>query len=167
LSFQPLLLNKILKLFKKSDIFMDATRISDGATVAMKKVATKGSELAIAQFFSSAKLKDDPGNHCVPIYDVLSIPDDPSTSILVMPYLVDFTYPPLDTVGELVDFLQQFFEVSFCYLKLFVRVLGRNFMSPGIAFHARPAHRPSAGCSSIANALRFISSPGTVAGTTL
>ena len=91
---------------------MDATRISDGNMVALKKVARSGSEVAIALSFSSLKLKDNPGNHCVPIHDILSIPDDPSTSILVMPYLVRFNDPPFETVGELVDFFQQIFEVS-------------------------------------------------------
>ena len=102
---------EIVEFVQQSEIFMDATRISDGSTVALKKVARNGSELAIAQFFSSLKLKDDPNNHCVHIHDVLSIPDDPSTSIIVMPYLVRFFTPPFETVGELVDFFQQIFEV--------------------------------------------------------
>lgn len=57
-------------------------------------------------------MASDPRNHCVPIYEVLEVPDDPDKIILVMPLLRYFYNPSFYTVGEAVDFLTQVFEVS-------------------------------------------------------
>jgi serine/threonine protein kinase len=68
-------------------------------------------EVEIATFFSSRDLASDTKNHCIPIYDVLTVPDNPEMSILVMPLVRGFDSPPFQTIGEAVDFFGQFFEV--------------------------------------------------------
>ncbi|KAM5533174.1 hypothetical protein V8D89_013130 [Ganoderma adspersum] len=69
---------------------MDATRISDGRVVVLKKVNkdTHPYEAEIGQLFSTEPLASDPRNRCVPIYDVLQSPLDKSKVLLVMPYLM-------------------------------------------------------------------------------
>ena len=97
---------------KYTDI-VDATRLSDGEMVALKKVETPvyPDERGIAEFFSSGTIASDPRNHCVPIYGILEVPEDPDTIILIMPLLRRFYTPAFYTVGEIVDFLTQIFEV--------------------------------------------------------
>ena len=68
-------------------------------------------EADIGLFFSTDAIASDPRNHCIPIYEVLQPPDDEDKIILVMPLLREYYNPPFDTVGEVVDFLQQVFEV--------------------------------------------------------
>ncbi len=57
---------------------LDATRISDGAIVSLKRVGkdgdTESKEVDIAQLFSSETLAKDKRNHCAPVYDVLKVP---------------------------------------------------------------------------------------------
>jgi hypothetical protein len=57
-------------------------------------------------------MASDPRNHCVPIYEVLQLPDDEDKLILVMPLLKEYDIPRFDTIGEVVEFFQQLFEVS-------------------------------------------------------
>jgi hypothetical protein len=92
---------------------MDATRISDGVRVLMKCVIKSEHpfEVEIATFLSSEPLAANPQNHCIPIYDVLEVPDDPDKTILVMPLTRGFNRPRFQTVGEVIDFFNQFFEV--------------------------------------------------------
>jgi hypothetical protein len=49
-------------------------------------------------------------NHCVPILDVLAVPDE-ERDIIVMPLLRRYSNPPFETFGEVVDCLRQLFEV--------------------------------------------------------
>jgi hypothetical protein len=69
------------------EFFQDATRISDGAYVTLKVVESSinGYEVEIATFLSSQAT--DRHNHCVPIYEMLKMPDDDDKTILVMPFL--------------------------------------------------------------------------------
>lgn len=70
-------------------------------------------EADIGSFFSSGDRASNPRNHCVPIYDVLRVPDEEDAQILVMPLLRKYGDPPFETVGEVVDFFRQTIEVSF------------------------------------------------------
>ncbi|KAJ7593381.1 kinase-like domain-containing protein [Mycena floridula] len=90
---------------------MDATRESDGAIVMLKKVRSSRfpREVAITSMFSAVPIRDDSANHCVPVLDVLAIPETRDL-ILVMPYLFDTRQPCLETVGEAVEFLWQVLE---------------------------------------------------------
>ncbi|RDB25039.1 hypothetical protein Hypma_007481 [Hypsizygus marmoreus] len=89
---------------------VDATR-ADGTVVALKQIehSVHPNEAAIGQLFSSEPLSSDPRNHCIPILDVLHVPDDENT-ILVMPLLYENEIPPFETIGEVVEFFHQIFE---------------------------------------------------------
>ena len=92
---------------------MDGTRMSDGAYITLKSVqpSVHPYEADIATYLSSEPLASDPKNHCVPIYEVLKVPDVDDRIILVMPLLRKYNRPPMQTFGESVDFFQQIFEV--------------------------------------------------------
>ncbi|KAL0952417.1 hypothetical protein HGRIS_006691 [Hohenbuehelia grisea] len=91
---------------------LDARRVSDGKRVMLKRYdkSIHPHEADIAQFLSSEQLLSDPGNHCVPIYEVLQVPDSAEELILVMPELRDYGNPEFETLGELVEFFRQIFE---------------------------------------------------------
>ncbi|KZV68704.1 hypothetical protein PENSPDRAFT_609718 [Peniophora sp. CONT] len=89
---------------------VDATRISDGKMVYIKCVNTGDLESQIACALSSDALRRDPRNHSVPIEDVFADDEDPSVSYLVMPFLRRMNSPEFETVGEVVDFVDQILE---------------------------------------------------------
>ena len=115
---------------------MDATRISDGAYVTLKtiKPSVHPYEADIGTYLSSEPLSSDPKNHCVPIYEVLQVPDVDDKIVLVMPFLRRYDHPSLQTFGESVDFFQQVFEVRdhSC-----VRLPPLNSLCEGFAIHAQ------------------------------
>ena len=96
----------------KSGALLDATRISDGKLVGLKRVRKPihPLEAEICQLFSSEPLASHPDNHCVPLYEVLDPPSDPDTIILVMPFLRKYDSPQLQTIGEVVEFFRQAFK---------------------------------------------------------
>ncbi|KAA1472467.1 hypothetical protein DENSPDRAFT_778324 [Dentipellis sp. KUC8613] len=89
---------------------VDATRISDGRLVYLKRVNTEDTEYRIAKFLSSEDLRRDPRNHSVPILDVFTDPIDKSVSYMVMPFLRLFNRPPFQFVGEILDLGEQLLE---------------------------------------------------------
>ncbi|KAG1848167.1 kinase-like domain-containing protein [Suillus tomentosus] len=91
---------------------MDATRVADGLYVALKMVKKSDHphEVEIGQYFMSEKLSSDPKNSCIPFFDVLSVPDESDTQIIVMPLLLPFNKISFDTFGEVVECLRQLFE---------------------------------------------------------
>ncbi|KAK7002417.1 kinase domain-containing protein [Favolaschia claudopus] len=93
---------------------MDAVRISDGTKVTLKSVSRSlhPHELEIAKLFSSPPHLGHPRNHCIPLLDLLQDPADPDKQIIVtvMPQLVSFKRPLLETVGELIACWRQIFE---------------------------------------------------------
>ncbi|KAF9003961.1 kinase-like domain-containing protein [Cyathus striatus] len=91
---------------------IDAIRELDGTRVMMKRVHSDYSprEIDIATLFSSEPLASDPRNHCIPIYEVLQLPEDNDYRILVMPFLLKFDDPPFTCLGEVVEFLKQLLE---------------------------------------------------------
>ncbi|KAI0078460.1 hypothetical protein K474DRAFT_1745053 [Panus rudis PR-1116 ss-1] len=86
---------------------MDATRISDGKVVIIKRFDTSfhPSEISISTFLSL--LQSDPENHCVPVYDVLRDPFHKDLAMLVMPLLRRPDYPPFKSVGEALECIRQ------------------------------------------------------------
>ena len=60
---------------------------------------------------SSEPFKSDPRNRCIPIYEVLNVPNDDDKSILVMPLFRRYDDPKFQTVGEVLEFFHQIFEV--------------------------------------------------------
>jgi hypothetical protein len=115
------LLHYIFNFCQFASFLMDATRISDGASVALKSIkpSVHPYEVEIGTYLLSEPLASDPKNHCVPIYEVLDVPDVDDTVILVMPFLRRYNLPPLQTFGESVDFFQQIFEVH-SYICIFL-----------------------------------------------
>jgi serine/threonine protein kinase len=93
-------------------LLLDARRTRDGARVLLKciDVSRHPYEIEIGRYFSSPSLSEDPANHCVPIYEVLEVPNAEHLMILVMPLLRNATDPYFDTVGEVVDCIHQLFE---------------------------------------------------------
>ncbi|OCH90194.1 hypothetical protein OBBRIDRAFT_826068 [Obba rivulosa] len=91
---------------------LDAVRTSDGAMVSLKQISQSDHpyETEISMYLSSSQRGSDPRNHCVPVYEVLDVPDDPDMKLLVMPLLRPYDDPPLETVGEAVEFFRQIFE---------------------------------------------------------
>ena len=91
----------------------DATRVSDGSYVALKilKPSVHPHEVEIVTYLSSKELASDENNHCVQIYDVLTVPDIDDTVIIVMPFLKRWDEPFFWTVGEGVDFVRQLLQV--------------------------------------------------------
>ena len=92
---------------------MDAVRISDGEMLMLKSISrTKFPyEVEIATMFSSEPLKSDPKNHCIPIFEVLDVPNNEDKQILVMPLLRAYDSPRFQSVGEAMEFIRQMFEV--------------------------------------------------------
>jgi len=103
---------------------MDATR-KDGMQVMLKRVDVRGGqqELKIAQRFSSPEVRGEPHNHCVPLLEILKLPDTLDQKLIVMPTLRPFHSPHFQTFGEFVAFFTQICEVSStCHL---IRGIGR------------------------------------------
>lgn len=70
-------------------------------------------EVEIGLYFSSEPLASHPRNHCIPMYEVLDVPNTDNEVIFVMPLLREFSNPRIKSVGEAVEFFRQVFEVSF------------------------------------------------------
>src|SRR5712664_2669344 len=102
-----------LCLTQRGFTFCDATRISDGAHVLLKVVrpSLHPHEAEISAFVSSKDLVSDPRNHCVPLYEVLTVPDEEDNILLVLPLLREWDKPNFETVGEGVEFFRQIIEV--------------------------------------------------------
>ena len=113
---------------------MDATRISDGKLVLMKYVKSESLEVKIATLLSSEELRKDPRNHCVPVLDVLTDPQDPTMSFLVMPFLRYIDDPEFDTVGSILECIDQLLQVSsfFVFARL---VVSRMALALGSRVH--------------------------------
>ncbi|OCH83830.1 hypothetical protein OBBRIDRAFT_892117 [Obba rivulosa] len=119
---------------------LDATRTSDGVTVVLKRIRPSQHpyEIDIGMYFSSELLKSDARNHCVPIYEVLDVPDDPDLKLLVMPLLRDFDDPHMETVGEAVELFRQLFEgLQFMHEN---HVAHRDCMGPNIMMDPKPLY---------------------------
>jgi len=86
---------------------MDATRISDGKQVMLKRLPHHEGpyELEFNKLFSTDPLFSNPRNHCVQLLDVIRLPDEPP--IIVHPLLRPFYNPRLQTYGEFVTFFAQ------------------------------------------------------------
>ena len=94
---------------------MDATRISDGQQVMLKKVVPEEGphELSIIRYFSSPELGGDPRNHCVPLLELIDATDIKlDKRLMVMPFLRPFSHPRFQTFGEFVAFFTQICEVG-------------------------------------------------------
>ncbi|KAJ6591333.1 hypothetical protein B0H10DRAFT_783600 [Mycena sp. CBHHK59/15] len=122
---------------------MDATMSSDGSFVMMKKVESPGSELDIAVWFSEEPQRSDPANYCIPVYRVLSDPNEPGWAIIVMPLLRSYDRPRFDTIGEAVGFFTQIFEgLQFMHKNNVAHrdCTSMNIMMDGSSLYSVPFH---------------------------
>ncbi|KAH8987869.1 kinase-like domain-containing protein [Lactarius akahatsu] len=85
-------------------LLVDATRIVDGKLVYIKEVQTNDEESRIALLLNSY---EDIDNHSVPILDTFVDPTDETISYLVMPFLRLLNEPPFESIGEILDFVDQ------------------------------------------------------------
>ncbi len=120
---------------------LDGKRLSDGKLILFKRVASDSQEVHIASYLSSEELRKDPRNHCVPILDVLQDPHDPSISFLVMPFLRYIDQPEFDTVGSILECVQQLLEVCRPFTRLFTPL--RRTMHSGFVFPSSAQRCPS------------------------
>jgi hypothetical protein len=92
---------------------MRAIRGRDGKHVMLKVVLTqeRPHEQSIMKLFSSPEVAQDHRNHCVPLLDVIELPET-NQELMVMPFLRPFNDPRLRTFGEFVEFFSQTCEVS-------------------------------------------------------
>ncbi|KAL1713751.1 hypothetical protein EV715DRAFT_295796 [Schizophyllum commune] len=119
---------------------LDATRLSDGVSVMLKRVDRRQhpDEVEITALLSSPPLSSDPRNHCIPLFDVLEVPDNASMRIMVLPLLRRCADPRFDTVGEVVDCLQQILEcMQFLHEK---KITHRDFHLMNIMMNADPLY---------------------------
>ena len=72
------------------DVTTDATRLSDGRIVSIKKVKKSDHpiEEQIIRFLSDTPQSIDPRNHSVPVYDVLQSPIDHGRGYGVLPTVI-------------------------------------------------------------------------------
>ncbi|EED84414.1 predicted protein [Postia placenta Mad-698-R] len=89
---------------------IDATRISDGLLVYLKRISTGDEESRIACMLSAPSLRDDPRNHCVPILDIFQDDKDESISYMVMPFLRLIDSPPFEIPQEVTELVDQLLE---------------------------------------------------------
>ncbi|KAF9818792.1 hypothetical protein IEO21_02572 [Rhodonia placenta] len=89
---------------------IDATRISDGELVYIKRVGTGDNESKIAAMLSTETLRRDPRNHSVPILDIFQDSDDQAISYMVMPFLRLTDRPEFEIVEDVVNFVDQMLE---------------------------------------------------------
>ncbi|KAK1233969.1 hypothetical protein PQX77_002840 [Marasmius sp. AFHP31] len=114
--------NKLYMKFEDGSFFwaaggmLDAKRISDGEIVLLKKVRLRDPslgvqpELKMGPLFQTEPYASDPRNHCVPIYETLTLPDKDNMVLIVMPFLYKWDEPLFETVGEALEFCRQMFE---------------------------------------------------------
>ncbi|KAJ7896091.1 hypothetical protein B0H14DRAFT_2680373 [Mycena olivaceomarginata] len=103
-----------------SSLLIDATRSSDGSYVVLKRCdrlnpSVVSGALREGQIFEKLfrePLASDPKNHCIRLIEILHVPDDPATDLIVIPLLTPWqsTHFPFVTIGEAVEFFSQIFE---------------------------------------------------------
>ncbi|EAU82366.1 other/AgaK1 protein kinase [Coprinopsis cinerea okayama7 len=104
-------------LFLPNPNLNDAVQLSDNRHVALKKVnKTKHPhEISIMEYFSEEDLSTKSENHVVPLLAVLHPPGEVEIEVVVIPILRAYDDPPLETLGEAVDYIRQILE-GFAFL---------------------------------------------------
>ncbi|KAJ7616429.1 hypothetical protein FB45DRAFT_757199, partial [Roridomyces roridus] len=89
---------------------VDATRISDGSRVFIKKCLPE--EADMYRKYASEPLASHPKNHCIPLIDAITVPGEAKLNLVVMPFCDGLDVPQVQfhTVGEAVDFFSQMCE---------------------------------------------------------
>lgn len=91
---------------------MFATRLSDGEYVTLKIVKAAAEELPLMTRLNLPEERAKRANHSVPLLDVLTMPEDDTVVIIVIPLLYEmWSYPPWETRGEVLAAIQSILEV--------------------------------------------------------
>ncbi|KAJ7589483.1 kinase-like domain-containing protein [Mycena floridula] len=88
---------------------LDAIRLKDGQKVVLKIVLDNTDELKFLDLFSKAPFRDDPQNHCVPVLNVIPVPDR-RFKIMVLPFLMRCGSSPFHCMPEVIDCIRQMLE---------------------------------------------------------
>ncbi|KAJ7591545.1 hypothetical protein C8J56DRAFT_1137386 [Mycena floridula] len=106
---------------------MDATRIKDGTPVMLKRVSKvdHANAIRLGLFFSSPHLSARPKNHCAIIHEVLQVPGEANSDILivVMSLLRVYDSPRLETIADVIELIRQSFEG--------LRFMHKNYVAHG------------------------------------
>ncbi|KAL5530902.1 hypothetical protein ACEPAG_3778 [Sanghuangporus baumii] len=102
-------LEERLMLFKSS-VTIDAVRIRDGRRVFLKRVVTRGRELALLRYLSDEEKLRDPHNHTVPLLDAFLDDENEKYTFIVLPLLHPYFHPDFFSVDEVLDFMRQLLE---------------------------------------------------------
>lgn len=138
----------LMMIFYQRCPFVDAVSTSSGRAVMLKHVDKIANlfEVGISLFFSSGPRASDPRNHCVPIIEVLQLPDNEDVVVLVMPLLQRFSESNFGSLGDVLDFLSQLFEVGCLAQQHLAPVLiihqGLQFMHRDLVAHRRVVSDP-------------------------
>lgn len=89
---------------------IDATRLADGSTVALK-IPQSAQEIKTLSYLNSPDRMQNPQNHTVPLLDYIGNKSEGEQDYIVMPLLRPFDNPPFEVVGEVLDFIGQTLEV--------------------------------------------------------
>ncbi|KAF9252462.1 hypothetical protein L218DRAFT_951959, partial [Marasmius fiardii PR-910] len=125
-------------------LMLDARRISDGEVVMLKKVEVHDAsrtqpELTMGPMFRTEPYASDPRNHCIPIYEILTLSDVENMVLLVMPCLIAWNNPPFETIGEAVEFCRQMFEgLQFLHEHHIAHNLTSDIKNDNIMMDGRP-----------------------------
>ncbi|KAJ3508114.1 hypothetical protein NLJ89_g5930 [Agrocybe chaxingu] len=88
---------------------IDAVRLVDNTKVVLKQVSTSSQEIPIARYLNSERVRSDPRNKAVPLFDVILLPWTDETALLVMPMLVQYDTLSFRFMSEICEALEQFF----------------------------------------------------------
>jgi hypothetical protein len=107
----------------------------------MFKRVPVGIELEITQLLSSPGLRLEPHNHCVPLLEVIDLPNALDQKLMVMPFLRPFNKPRFQTFGEFVSFFIQICDVRPAQLPVRGHRWDLTIINPGSSVHARTKYR--------------------------
>jgi len=103
--------------------------------------AHHSNEILISKYFSAEPLSSHPRNHCIPLYEVLDVFDDPDACILVLPFLREYKDPRFKSIGEAAEFFRQVFEgLQFIHQ---CNVAHRDCMNLNIMMDPKPTYPDS------------------------
>ncbi|KAJ7285802.1 kinase-like protein [Mycena rebaudengoi] len=63
------------------DNLFRGTRVQDGIKVVIKAVHLRSREYDVVRFLSTPPLRDDPMNHCIPVLDLIELPEEKPTPL--------------------------------------------------------------------------------------
>jgi hypothetical protein len=90
---------------------MGGHKVADGTLVAVKYLYRRPVEQRLLAELASEQF-EDPRNHCVPILDIIPIPNRGGEALIVMPLLQVHHMPPFEILDDFIEFAAQLLEVS-------------------------------------------------------